>query len=1208
MVYLYVDPADRPPGPATPDSYFLQVPGLAAGGSTSFDRSITFTTIGCDHVIYVWVDKANHVGEADETNNLVSTAVCVGVTCQGDAIEPDNSCDGAQWQGTGSTKSHTLCPMGDQDWVKFTAIGGMTYTLLAANLGVHADPVLALYGSCGGLSQFGTGPRIDWNTPASGVYYLQVRHRQATYGPLAGYDLSISTHGSSGDVYEPDDSCASARDVPTTGAAAHHTFHAAGDEDWVKFGAGSGDSFSIVADNPGPGAQPRISLFTSCDQANGSPSAQGTQVQASAPTSQTYYARVANQTATVYGPDVRYDLHVQSVSCSADSFEEDDTTSVARSIAIGGAAQTHTSCPAGDADWVKFTAQAGGIYAIRTTNLGPSADTNLTLFDSDGVTELARNDDYGYSQASRVFWLAPRAGVFYVQVRHHDPNASGADTQYDLSITQGRCVVDPQEPDNGALDARAIVTNGQPEDHNFCANASQPNLGDQDWLRFDAVAGATYRIWTSDLGPDSDTAIEIYDRNGVSVVLTNDDRGSGQASDVNFVAPATGAYFIRILPYNAGLVGDGTEYQVAVQGAAPPTPTPSPTPTPTPTPTPRPTPSPAQVKTLILVNRQRLADLYSPAEADAVLAKLYDLADHPRVQGAVVQLESDPSVASAYGEWTATQEALLSNDKANAVASAIRNLVLNFLSTAPNIEYIVLVGDDRALPQRRVPQGNISRLEHVYAPKATANTTLWAALQADMILTDDYYGDKEPTVRQGREFYISDYALGRLIETPTEIEGVIDAFLADDTTEIQRALVTGYDFVSDTGTAVSGLLRNDNLTTDDALIGPVWSGDSLRQKQLQASPRFDFQSINGHAQHTAEGTPDQKDITASEVVTATSDFAGALVFSVGCHAGFNDSGTLDLAQAFARVKANYVGNTGFGWGGSGVVYSELLMKNFARELLRDTSASMGKALVAAKRRYYQYQAALLFTPYDEMVLMQSTFYGLPMRMVTSGGTLNPEDPFPSVVMTNTPPSAFGDISVGRIDFGLAGSFGAFDETNTGDGTFLALNDSVDFSGGSPIQPHLFAAVPNAAAGTLHGALFLGGVYTDVTGFDPVIALPYNEYVTDTTEPDFSAPGWHPAVPFQVRATDTISTQASALVSVLGQFDSASDTERVSTTCPSLPCSLPAPTRFQPRCCTSTACWWGAVGGNSKSKLPTRRACPAWSWPTPTVRASGAART
>ena len=47
-----------------------------------------------------------------------------------------------------------------------------------------------------------------------------------------------------------------------------------------------------------------------------------------------------------------------------------------------------------------------------------------------------------------------------------------------------------------------------------------------------------------------------------------------------------------------------------------------------------------------------------------------------------------------------------------------------------------------------------------------------------------------------------DLPVGRLVETPAEITGMIDAFLADSVLDPTTSLVTGYDFLTDGATSV----------------------------------------------------------------------------------------------------------------------------------------------------------------------------------------------------------------------------------------------------------------------------------------------------------------------------------------------------------------------------------------------------------------------
>jgi hypothetical protein len=121
---------------------------------------------------------------------------------------------------------------------------------------------------------------------------------------------------------------------------------------------------------------------------------------------------------------------------AADSYEGDDTASQAKSIAIGQA-QTHNIDSLGDQDWVKFVAQAGEAYVIRTADLDSTADTYLSLYDTDGTSLLAANDDDGTSLSSQIEWVAPGTGTYYVQVKHWNPNMSGCGTSYDLVIATG---------------------------------------------------------------------------------------------------------------------------------------------------------------------------------------------------------------------------------------------------------------------------------------------------------------------------------------------------------------------------------------------------------------------------------------------------------------------------------------------------------------------------------------------------------------------------------------------------------------------------------------------------------------------------------------------------------------------------------------------------------------------------------------------------
>ncbi len=72
-----------------------------------------------------------------------------------------------------------------------------------------------------------------------------------------------------------------------------------------------------------------------------------------------------------------------------------------------------------DQDWFNFTGQTGIQYTFATELLGIS-DTSLTLYDTDGVTPIAFDDDSGPGLASLLNWTAPSQGTYYIAVRGFD--------------------------------------------------------------------------------------------------------------------------------------------------------------------------------------------------------------------------------------------------------------------------------------------------------------------------------------------------------------------------------------------------------------------------------------------------------------------------------------------------------------------------------------------------------------------------------------------------------------------------------------------------------------------------------------------------------------------------------------------------------------------------------------------------------------------
>jgi PKD repeat protein len=143
----------------------------------------------------------------------------------------------------------------------------------------------------------------------------------------------------------------------------------------------------------------------------------------------------ADSSGVLSEPDEGDNISSGAEVCLAgpDGYESDDSPGEAQPIGVGQV-QQHSMDHPGDEDWVQFTVTQGVSYTLQTSGLDSAADTYLYLYDSDGTTLLAANDDDGGSLASRIEWEAPAAGVHYALVKHWNPNAGGCGTSYDLAL------------------------------------------------------------------------------------------------------------------------------------------------------------------------------------------------------------------------------------------------------------------------------------------------------------------------------------------------------------------------------------------------------------------------------------------------------------------------------------------------------------------------------------------------------------------------------------------------------------------------------------------------------------------------------------------------------------------------------------------------------------------------------------------------------
>ncbi|UCF81641.1 MAG: hypothetical protein JSV08_04300 [Acidobacteriota bacterium] len=119
--------------------------------------------------------------------------------CTADAYEEDDACIPSKTViHGGDTQSHNFC-QDAEDWLKFNACAGRSYTIDAVPIGPLADVALELYDTdCASLldSNYGGAPgapaSIMWTAPAGGTYHIKVRQFDATFGDNRNYDLTLT--------------------------------------------------------------------------------------------------------------------------------------------------------------------------------------------------------------------------------------------------------------------------------------------------------------------------------------------------------------------------------------------------------------------------------------------------------------------------------------------------------------------------------------------------------------------------------------------------------------------------------------------------------------------------------------------------------------------------------------------------------------------------------------------------------------------------------------------------------------------------------------------------------------------------------------------------------------------------------------------------------------------------------------------------------
>ena len=528
------------------------------------------------------------------------------------------------------------------------------------------------------------------------------------------------------------------------------------------------------------------------------------------------------------------------------------------------------------------------------------------------------------------------------------------------------------------------------------------------------------------------------------------------------------------------------------------------------------TPAQTGVQTLILADYARMSGSLTTMQA-----RLGTLAG--AVGGAIVNLgAASPRVAALNTQADANTGCPYAK---NLVADAIRDVVLAYRAANPGLANVVIVGNDAAVPFFRYPDAAGLGPESGYVPPVQNTSASQASLRLNYYLSQDAYGALTELQVKGVSLPVPDLPVGRLVETPAEITGVIDAFLADGVLDPTTSLVTGYDFLTDGATSVQdalsaglggsgadALITNQDVDPADTGTPPLrsWTADQLRTSLFGA--RHDIVYLAGHfSANNLLAADYATTVNATELAASSVNLAGSLVLSAGCHSGYtivdgeavpNVTQPLDWVQAFAQKRATLIAGTGYQYGDTDFLeYSERLYRNVAQTLRTGTGAvGVGRALVTAKQRY------LADTPtlggIHQKAVLEATLYGLPMAAVNLPAGRNFVPPSgPPIVAGTTPVTtnpgstlglSFADVTRSPTLAPFSRALLNGDGTPSGvSATWFAGPSGVVTNPGAPALP-LEANDASVAGKVLRGVGFRGGSFTDVTGVTPLTGAPATE--------------------------------------------------------------------------------------------------------------------
>lgn len=194
-------------------------------------------------------------------------------------------------------------------------------------------------------------------------------------------------------------------------------------------------------------------------------------------------------------------------------------------------------------------------------NVCPTADTLIELYESDQITQIARDDDNGVNYCSSLL-ATLNPGTYYLLV--HELNDNAAIPAYELVINSVPGLATELEPNDlsGQASALGLILPGS---SSATVAASVSPAADEDWYSFTLTQSASVRVSTFSSPTNrsvctNDTVLYFYNSNAVELAMNDDGVGNcGVLDGINGTEPddivlsslPAGTYLIRVKAYSS---------------------------------------------------------------------------------------------------------------------------------------------------------------------------------------------------------------------------------------------------------------------------------------------------------------------------------------------------------------------------------------------------------------------------------------------------------------------------------------------------------------------------------------------------------------------------------------------------------------------------------------------------------------------------------